>query len=208
MRQIVSSETLCDHRLPPGQRLIDHWPVLHHSSVPDIEPSRWRLRICGLVEEERELSIEDFQALPRIEVVSDIHCVTGWTRLGNTWEGVSASTIQGLVSIKPEANFVMVHGADGFRANLSLQDFMEEGVVFALKHDGQALAPEHGAPVRLVVPKLYFWKSVKWVTGIEFMAEDKPGFWEGKGYHMHGDPWREERHAKLSESSRFLKENL
>ncbi len=192
---IRSPDTLREDRIPPGQHLIERWPVLHHGSVPEIDPSKWRFRIFGLVEKEVELNLEEFLELRMVEVFSDIHCVTTWSRLNNTWEGVSTNEIKSIVSIQLEAKYVMVHGARGFSTNLSFQDFFSEDVLFAVKHDGKDLTAEHGAPVRLVVPRLYFWKSAKWVTGVEFMAGDRPGFWESGGYHMHGDPWKEERYS-------------
>jgi DMSO/TMAO reductase YedYZ molybdopterin-dependent catalytic subunit len=174
---------------------VERWPVLHHGSIPEIDTARWRFRITGLVEKERELDLGEFMKLPQVKVFSDIHCVTRWSRLNNLWEGMSTSIIKELVDIPAEAKYVTVHGAGGFTTNLSLDDFFEEDVLFALSHDGKALTPEHGFPVRLVVPRLYFWKSAKWVTGVEFTSEDKPGFWETHGYHIHGDPWKEERYS-------------
>ena len=194
-KRIISPDTLKPNRVPPGQRLTEKWPVLHYGSVPKIDVKKWSFKITGLVEKERTLTYEEFIALPRVEVFSDIHCVTTWSRLNNTWEGVSTSVIKDLAGIKGEANHVMVEGEGGFTTNLPLEDFFQEDVLFALKHDGQPLTAEHGGPVRLVVPRLYFWKSAKWVTGLRFMAKDKPGFWERAGYHMHGDPWREERYG-------------
>jgi DMSO/TMAO reductase YedYZ molybdopterin-dependent catalytic subunit len=134
-------------------------------------------------------------ALPRMKVFSDIHCVTGWSKLNNLWEGVSTSVIKQLVDILPEARFVMVNGAGGFTTNLSLDDFFQPDVLLAINHNGEPLTPEHGYPVRLVVPRLYFWKSAKWVGGVEFIKENKRGFWETYGYHNHGDPWKEERYS-------------
>ena len=191
--RIISPDTQRQNRLPPGQRLVDRWPVLHHGGVPKIKPEEWMFRIHGLVENERTLNYEEFTALPMVEVFSDIHCVTTWSRYNNLWEGVSTSTIRDLVKIKDEARFVMVEGAPSFTTNLPLDDFFQEDALFALKHDGKPLEAAHGGPVRIVVPRLYFWKSAKWVTGLRFMAENEPGFWEEGGYHMHGDPWREER---------------
>ena len=135
-------------------------------------------------------------ALPRVTVLSDIHCVTGWSKLNNLWEGVSSGVIKDLVKILPPARFLMVHGARGFTTNLPLEDFFQPDVLFALRHNHNPLSPAHGYPVRLVVPHLYFWKSAKWAVGIEFLAEDRPGFWELNGYHMHGDPWKEERYSE------------
>ena len=193
MKRIISPDTLRAERLPPGQRLTDRWPVLHHGSVYRIKPEEWKFRIHGLVEEERTLSYEEFTALPMVEVFSDIHCVTTWSRYNNLWEGVSTAEVKNLVKIKESARHVMAEGAGGFTANIPLENFFQQDALMALKHDGQPISAEHGGPVRLVVPRLYFWKSAKWLTGLRFMAENEPGFWEDAGYHMHGDPWKEER---------------
>jgi len=192
---IKSPDTERKERVPPGQTLTERWPALHHGSVPQIDISGWEFRIFGLVEKERQLSYKEFTALPQTEVFSDIHCVTGWSKLDNLWEGVASQQIRKLVNILPEAKFVMVHSTGGFSTNLSLTDFFQSDVLFALKHNGEALTKEHGYPLRLVVPRLYFWKSAKWVNGVEFMAKDKRGFWESGGYHNHGDPWKEERYS-------------
>jgi DMSO/TMAO reductase YedYZ molybdopterin-dependent catalytic subunit len=193
--RVISPDTQRANRLPPGQILTDKWPVLHHGSVHKIKPEDWTFNIHGLVEKVRTLSYKEFTALPVIEVFSDIHCVTTWSRYNNLWEGVSTSAVKDMVKIKKEARYVMVEGAGDFTTNLSLEDFFQEDAAFALKHDGKPISAEHGGPVRLVVPKLYFWKSAKWVTGLRFLAEDEPGFWESNGYHMHGDPWTEERYG-------------
>ncbi len=195
MERIISPDTQRANRVPPGQRLTDKWPVLHHGKVPTIDVKNWTFKISGLVEPERALSYDEFIALPRVEVFSDIHCVTTWSKLNNLWEGISAAAIKDLVKIKPEAKYVIVYGAGGFSTNLTLDDFFQPDVLFALKHDGQPLTAEHGGPVRVVVPRLYFWKSAKWVTGVKFTAKDEPGFWESAGYHNHGDPWNEERYG-------------
>jgi DMSO/TMAO reductase YedYZ molybdopterin-dependent catalytic subunit len=195
LNRIISPDTQRANRLPPGQILTDRWPVLHHGGVPNIKPEKWTFRIHGLVEKERTLTLPEFTALPMIEVFSDIHCVTTWSRYNNLWEGVSTAIIRDLVAIKPEAAYVMVEGEKGFTTNLSLSDFFETDVLFALKHDAKPISTEHGAPVRLIVPRLYLWKSAKWVTGLRFMAQDEAGFWESNGYHMHGDPWTEERYG-------------
>lgn len=192
---IRSPDTERANRVPPEQRLTEKWPVLQHGGVPKIDVSKWTFRIWGLVEKERKLSYEEFMALPQVKVFSDVHCVTGWSRLDNTWEGVGTQVIKGLVKILPEAKFVIVHGAAGFTTNLSIEDFFESDVLFAVKHNGEALTPEHGYPLRLVVPRLYFWKSAKWVEGVEFTAKDRRGFWESRGYHNRGDPWKEERYG-------------
>ena len=192
---IKSPDTERKERVPPGQQLTEKWPALHHGSVPKINVSEWQFRIFGLVEKERRLSYKEFTALPMVKVYSDIHCVTGWSKLDNLWEGVSSSQIRELVRILPEAQFVMVHGVGGFSTNLSLEDFFQPDVLFAIKHNGEPLTEAHGFPLRLVVPRLYFWKSAKWVNGLEFMEKDKRGFWESGGYHNHGDPWKEERYS-------------
>jgi len=195
IKRIISPDTLRENRLPPGQKLTDKWPVLHHGKVYHNKPEDWKFTISGLVEQEHIITYSEFAELPRVEVFSDIHCVTTWSRYNNTWEGVSTLAIRDMVEIKREAKYVMVQGEGGFTTNLPLEDFFQEDVLFALKHDGQPIAAEHGGPVRLVVPRLYFWKSAKWVTGIKFQAENEPGFWERAGYHMHGDPWTEERYG-------------
>ena len=182
-------------RLPPGQALTRKWPVLTYGDAPRIETRDWRFRISGLVSRERTLTWEEFTALPKVERVSDIHCVTRWSRFDNRWEGVLASEVVRLSEPHAAARFVMVHGYGGYSTNLALESLMGNDVLFALAHDGAPLEPEHGGPLRLVVPDLYFWKSAKWANGLEFMDRDRAGFWERNGYHMHGDPWSQERHS-------------
>jgi DMSO/TMAO reductase YedYZ molybdopterin-dependent catalytic subunit len=169
--------------------------VLTYGDAPRIETRDWRFRISGLVSRERTLTWEEFTALPKVERVSDIHCVTRWSRFDNRWEGVLASEVVRLSEPHAAARFVMVHGYGGYSTNLALESLMGNGVLFALAHDGAPLEPEHGGPLRLVVPDLYFWKSAKWANGLEFMDRDRAGFWERNGYHMHGDPWSQERHS-------------
>jgi DMSO/TMAO reductase YedYZ molybdopterin-dependent catalytic subunit len=192
---IESPDTKRKDRVPPGQRLVNEWPVLHAGSVQRIDTKEWRFRLFGRVARETELTFADFTALPRVKVHSDIHCVTTWSLLDNLWEGVSAFTVRDLCPPLPSARFVIVHAAGGWTTNLPLADFLQEDVLFALSHNGRPISPEHGAPVRLVVPRLYFWKSAKWVTGVEYSDEDRPGFWERRGYHNRGDPWTEERYS-------------
>lgn len=182
-------------RVPPGQTLTEKWPVLHYGSVPRVDLGRWRFRISGLVEEPVELTYDQFMALPKTEITCDIHCVTTWSRFGNTFEGVPFSEVLKLVKPRPGATHAMVLAEYGFTTNLALEDLDRDDVLFAYKHDGKELTPDHGWPLRLVVPHLYFWKSAKWVRGLELMAGDKPGFWESHGYHMRGDPWKEERYS-------------
>ena len=182
-------------RVPPGQTLTERWPVLHYGNVPHYkDTSKWDLRIFGLIEEELSFSFDEFMSLPRQTYDNDIHCVTTWSRLDNVWEGVSVKTILDRVKLKPEAAYVMLHAEEGWTTNLPLADFVRDTSFLGIKHNGEPLTPEHGYPVRMVVPHLYFWKSAKWLRGIEFMPKDKPGFWERNGYHMYGDPWLEQRY--------------
>lgn len=181
-------------RVPPGQFVTDRFPVLHAGTVPRVDLNKWDFRISGLVDEEKRLTYQEFMTLPQSAIHCDIHCVTTWSRLNNTWEGVLFQDVVNLTGIKPEAKYVMIHAEEGWTANLPLEDLMFDNVLFAHKHDGADLTPNHGWPLRLVVPHLYFWKSAKWVRGIEFMAEDKPGFWEERGYHLYADPWLEQRY--------------
>lgn len=180
-------------RLPPGQSLTLKWPVLHYANVPVFSPDDWDFRTAGLVEKPLRLSWPEFLALPKIRVTADFHCVTRWSRFDNHWEGVAFRTIYEMTRPGETAAHVMVHGAEGYTTNLPLADLLEENVLFALKHDTVPLSAEHGGPLRLVAPKLYGWKSAKWVRGLEFMPRDRPGFWEQNGYHRYGDPWREQR---------------
>ncbi len=193
---IYSPDTDRKERVPPGQHLTDKWPVLHYGSVPKINPSDWKLKIFGKVDQTRNLSYNEFMALPSVKVFSDIHCVTTWSRLNNLWEGISTTELKKLVTIPAQAKYVIVHGYGGFTTNLPAEDFFQPDVLLATKHDDENISADHGGPVRLVVPRLYFWKSAKWVTGIEFTEQDRPGFWETNGYHNHGDPWKEERYGR------------
>ncbi len=182
-------------RLPPGQSLTLKWPVLHSGGIPRFNPQAWDFRIFGEVEEPVQLTWEEFTRLPMKEVVADMHCVTRWSRFDVRWEGVPFSEVYKLVRVKPEARFEVVHAEEHYATNVPLDDLLRPTTLFALKHNGEPLPAEHGYPVRLVVPHLYAWKSAKWVRGIEFTATDRPGFWENAGYHMYGDPFREQRFA-------------
>jgi DMSO/TMAO reductase YedYZ molybdopterin-dependent catalytic subunit len=183
------------NRVPPGQRVTEGFPVLHHGDVPRYgDMGLWNLRLFGLVEEEAAFSYEQFMEIPRTEYRNDIHCVTTWSKLDNVWEGVPVTSVLQRVNLKPEANYVMLHAEQGWTTNLPLADFMRDTSFFGVKHNGELLTPEHGYPVRMVVPHLYFWKSAKWLRGVEFRATDKPGFWERNGYHMYGNPWEEQRY--------------
>jgi DMSO/TMAO reductase YedYZ molybdopterin-dependent catalytic subunit len=180
-------------KTPPGQFVTDKFPVLSYGSTPRVDLKEWRFRVTGRVEQEMEWTWEEFLALGHIIVTADFHCVTQWSRLDNTWEGVPFREVMQRVRPLPLARYVMVHCYGGYTANLSLEALTEADVLFANRHDGQPLAPEHGGPLRLVVPKRYGWKSAKWVRGLELLDKDQPGFWEGRGYHMEGDPWKEQR---------------
>lgn len=191
----MSARQTIDGRIPPGQTLTTKWPVLHYGSVPRFTAATWDFRLFGLVEEPVVLTYQQFVALPKTTLTCDIHCVTAWSRLGVTFEGVAAKTVLDLVKIRPEATFVMVHGEQGYETNLPLEFLRADDALFASKADGHDLTPDHGYPLRLVIPRLYFWKSAKWVRGLEFLAGDRAGFWERNGYHMRGDPWKEERYS-------------
>jgi len=194
-RQLNERERAVAERLPPGQYLTEKWPVLHYGGVPRVDLSTWTLTLNGLVTSPKTLSYQEFKALPRRTVHCDIHCVTRWSLLDSDWEGVPVSEIMKLIELQPSATHVMVHGEHGYTTNLSLDDFLREDNMLVDTRNGEPIAPEHGWPVRLFVPHLYFWKSAKWLRGFEFMSSDKPGFWEQYGYHMHGDPWQEERYG-------------
>jgi DMSO/TMAO reductase YedYZ molybdopterin-dependent catalytic subunit len=180
-------------RLPPGQSLTLKWPVLHEGSVPKFDPAQWDFRVTGLVESPLRLTWDQFSHLPMKEVIADMHCVTRWSRFDVRWEGVLFTEVAKLLKLKPEAKYVMVLAEQGYTSNVPLADLLRPTSLFALKENGEPLPPEHGYPVRLVVPHLYAWKSVKWVRGLEFMAQDAPGFWEQNGYHIYGDPFKEQR---------------
>ena len=182
-------------RTPPGQVLTRKWPVLTYGLTPRFDPKTWSFRCFGLLQREVSWTWEEFQALPRTEVTCDIHCVTHWSRLDNRFEGVPIREILKRVDPTPEARYVMVHADPDYTTNLALADLVDDDVLLALRHDGQDLAPEHGGPLRLVVPKLYFWKSAKWLRAFEFLDVNPPGFWEVNGYHLHADPWKEERYS-------------
>lgn len=182
-------------RLPPGQIITRKWPILHYGNVPRIDPSQWRFRVFGAVEAPYEFDWAEFAAMERREVTADIHCVTRWSRYDNRFSGVPVQPLLARARPTAAARFVLVHAAPDFTTNLPLNDLDRPDNLLATHHDGEPLTPEHGGPVRLTVPHLYFWKSAKWVTGFELLEEDYPGFWEQNGYHERGDPWGEERYG-------------
>jgi DMSO/TMAO reductase YedYZ molybdopterin-dependent catalytic subunit len=192
---IISPDTRRSNRIPPGQSRTKKWPVLDASGAPRIDMAKWRFQMAGLLGQEISWSWDEFQKLPRIRVFADFHCVTRWSRLGNVWEGVSTRHLVELAGgIQPQCQYVMAYGYDhGWTTNLPLQEFLSEDALVAFTHDGEPISDEHGGPARLIVPQLYAWKSAKWIAGIEFMDKDRAGFWEKNGYHMNGDPWKEER---------------
>jgi len=183
------------YRLPPGQTLTAKWPVLTYGRTPRVDLTRWSFRCFGHVEREMSWTWDQFLALPRIRNTSDVHCVTRWSRFDNRWEGVSVREILNQVRPASAARYVLIHADPDYTTNLPLADLLDDDVLLALKHDDRDLEPDHGGPCRLVVPKLYFWKSAKWVRAFEFLDVNPPGFWEQNGYHMHADPWQEERYS-------------
>jgi DMSO/TMAO reductase YedYZ molybdopterin-dependent catalytic subunit len=183
-------------RLPPGQILTQKWPVLHYGTVPKVDLATWRFSVSGAVEHPLELNWEEISALPRQETKCDIHCVTRWSRYDNIFEGIPVSAIIERARPTAQAKYVLVHAEHGFTTNVPLDDMLRPGNLLATRHNGRELDPEHGGPIRLLIPHLYFWKSAKWVRGFEFLDEDYPGFWEQNGYHMRGDPWLDERYGR------------
>jgi DMSO/TMAO reductase YedYZ molybdopterin-dependent catalytic subunit len=182
-------------RLPPGQYLTDKWPVLHAGTVPRVDLATWDFRVWGEVENPIELSWEAFDALPRAEITLDIHCVTRWSRFDMTFSGVHWRDVAGLVRPKPGARYAIAHAEQGFTSNVQLSFVEDERAILATHANGEPLAPDHGWPLRLVVPGKYFWKSAKWLRGIELLSHDQPGFWERYGYHNDADYWEEERYG-------------
>ncbi len=182
------------NRLPPGQQEVKNWPVLDLGIQPDVPKEEWRLTIDGLVSFPAALDFPAFMNLPQTDVLSDIHCVTKWSRYDNMWQGVSSREMVKLVQPKAEAAHVIFHSHDGYTTNVTLEAFLSDDVLLAHSWEGYPLTRNHGGPVRVVVPRYYFWKSAKWIRRIEFSRDDKPGFWEVRGYHNVGDPWKEERY--------------
>jgi DMSO/TMAO reductase YedYZ molybdopterin-dependent catalytic subunit len=182
-------------RLPPGQYLTEKWPVLHAGDIPDVDLATWDFRVWGEVGNPIRLSWEELNELSAVEVTQDIHCVTRWSRFDTTFRGIPWSAIAELARPKRSARFAIAHAEQGYTANVPASFLDQEGAMLATHADGEPLAPEHGWPLRLVVPGKYFWKSAKWLRGIELSASDQPGFWERYGYHNDADPWKEERYG-------------
>jgi DMSO/TMAO reductase YedYZ molybdopterin-dependent catalytic subunit len=182
-------------RLPPGQYLTEKWPVLHAGSVPETDLSTWDFKVFGEVENPIRLTWDEFKALPATEITTDIHCVTRWSRFDTSFKGVRWRDLAERVRPKPGARFVVAHAEQGFTANMPLSALEDEDALLAYDADGEPLTPEHGSPLRLVVPSRYFWKSAKWLRGLELLDHDQPGFWERYGYHNDADYWKEERYS-------------
>lgn len=196
--RIISPDTLRgtpEKRTPPGQQLTSKWPVLHYGNVPNVDPhaADWRLRIFGQVDEPYELTYAQILGMPAVDVVCDMHCVTHWSRLDNVFTGVPLKTIIEKAKPRASARYVMCHSEAGFTTNVPLAEFIKDDCILTYEWDGKPITPDHGWPLRGLVPQLYLWKSAKWIRGIELRNSDAPGFWEQNGYHMHGDPWKEER---------------
>jgi DMSO/TMAO reductase YedYZ molybdopterin-dependent catalytic subunit len=183
-------------RIPPGQYLTEKFPVLHYGSVPRVDLATWDLRVFGLVDSPFSLTWDQFKALPRKQVTCDIHCVTRWSKLDTAWEGVAIQTILELAGVRPEARHVIEHAEQGYTTNVPLSVLDDDDVLLADTFDGRPLEPDHGYPLRLVLPKRYFWKSAKWIRGLEFVDHDIPGFWERYGYHNNADFTKEERFSE------------
>ncbi|MFE2465791.1 molybdopterin-dependent oxidoreductase [Streptomyces mirabilis] len=184
-------------RVPPGQRHVHGWPVSHYGPVPRFRPERWNLRVFGATAagDERTWSFEEFTALPHTTVVADLHCATGPTSTDHEWFGIAATTVLDLAPPSPDVTHVMAWAEYGYAANLRLRDFTAPETLLATHHNGELLTAEHGFPLRLVVPYLYGYKSPKWLRGIDYLTEDRRGFWEARGYHNVGDPWKEQRYS-------------
>lgn len=195
-RKQLAARGIDPDRLPPGQYSTDRFPVLHVGDVPRYaeDLSDWDLRLTGLVSNPTTLSFDELRALPTVEETFDIHCVTKWSKFDTHWTGVRLTTLMELAGVQPEATHLIEHAEFGYTTNLPLADVRRDDVLVAWAFDGEPLEPEHGHPVRLVLPHRYFWKSAKWLRVLEFAAEDRPGFWERNGYHNDGDPFLEQRH--------------
>jgi DMSO/TMAO reductase YedYZ molybdopterin-dependent catalytic subunit len=175
-------------RVPPGQRVAQQWPVLHHGPIPQ-GPTPWTLRLCGAVRHPTTCTLEELRALPTLQVAADVHCVTGWSLLDSVWTGVPFRAVETLAGPLPEARYLMAHAAGGWTTNLALADCRRPGVALVWARNGEPLPPAHGGPLRLLVPHLYFWKSCKWLVALEWMVEDRPGFWERDTVYKDLDPW-------------------
>jgi len=182
-------------RIPPGQRLVEDFPVLHDGSVARIDRASFTLTLSGLVEPRTTIDWNSLLEFPAVDITCDLHCVTGWTKLDTRWKGVRASSLLAPLTVSPEARHAVIHAAAGWTTNLPLEHLMRDDVLVAYDYEGAPIAAEHGGPVRLLVPHLYLWKSAKWIQDIELTEDQRLGFWETRGYHELGDPWLEQRYS-------------
>ena len=194
-RKELENRARAEGRLPPGQSLTLKWPVLHHGGIPAFNSDKWDFKVSGDVEQPKRLTWDQFRALPQTDTMSDFHCVTRWSRLDNRWKGVLFTDVLRLVQPRADAQFALVLAEEGYTANIPLADLQRPDVLFAFEHDREPLTAEHGGPLRLIVPHLYAWKSVKWVRGFMLLNHQRLGFWERNGYHAYGDPWKEQRYS-------------
>jgi DMSO/TMAO reductase YedYZ molybdopterin-dependent catalytic subunit len=192
-REKVAEAGFEPSRLPPGQYLTERFPVLHVGEVPTYAPGEWSLRVFGSVEREFTLTLDELRAMPSTTITTDIHCVTKWSKFDTSWTGVRVRDLLERAGMRDDAHYFMGHAEYGYTANLPLADVLRDDALVAYAYEGEEIEPIHGGPVRLVVPHLYFWKSPKWLRGLELRQLDAPGFWEQNGYHMYGDPFREQR---------------
>lgn len=196
MKRIEIDTARGKEKVPPGQYLVrDRWPILTYGPTPEADLSTWNFTMDGLVENPVRFSWGEWNELPTVEVVADMHCVTSWSKLENVWMGVPARHLLDIAKPTLEAKFFSAFCDGGYTTNLPIEELYEDDVLFATHHNGKPLETVHGYPMRLVIPRLYAWKSAKWLRGIEFLAEDRPGFWEENGYHSYGDPWKEQRYS-------------
>jgi DMSO/TMAO reductase YedYZ molybdopterin-dependent catalytic subunit len=197
MKRIEIDTARGQERVPPGQYLVgeDRWPILTYGPTPMVDLSTWDFSVTGLVENPLRLTWEEWNELSRVEVKADMHCVTSWSKLENVWMGVRAKDVLEMARPKPEAHFFVAFCDGGYTTNVPTEELYEEDALFATHHNGEPLEPGHGGPMRLVIPRLYAWKSAKWIRGLELTDRDRPGFWEQNGYHAYGDPWREQRYS-------------
>jgi len=194
-REELISKGIDASRLPPGQYTTDRFPVLHVGDVPEYAPGEWDLTVDGLVDEPFTIGLDELKAMPSVTLTFDIHCVTKWSKFDTSWTGVPVRDLFARAGVQKRAKFAIEHAEFGYTTNLPLADITSAQAIVAYAYEGDEIEPIHGGPVRIVVPHLYFWKSAKWVRSLELVEKDRPGFWEHNGYHMYGDPFKEQRHT-------------
>tara|TARA_B110001454_G_C12625478_1_gene394677 strand:- start:222 stop:830 length:609 start_codon:yes stop_codon:yes gene_type:complete len=190
---LYTSQENLSQRIPPGQKLTEKFPVLTYGDIPDIQTKDWTFTIEGLVKVKTIYNWNEIMSIEQIALTKDFHCVTQWSRLDNIWEGIKVKDLINKAGLLPNGKFALIYCYGGYTTNLPTKVLLDEDVLLAHKHDGNALLPEHGGPIRLIVPKLYAWKSAKWIKGIKLIETEELGFWENLGYHSYGDPWKEQR---------------